>query len=74
MEGRLVTQTFERLLSQSTVTTEEIEEIRRALLIIEDMFDGLGFCLSEKPDLLSQWRGYADDGQGLSIGFNKRII
>lgn len=25
-------------------------------------------CLSEKGDLLSQWRGYADDGKGLSIG------
>ena len=27
------------------------------------------FCLSEKGDLLSQWRGYADDGAGVSIGF-----
>jgi len=25
---------------------------------------------SGSPDLLSQWRGYADDGYGLSIGFN----
>lgn len=28
-----------------------------------------GFCLSEQSDLLSQWRGYADDGRGVSIGF-----
>ncbi len=27
------------------------------------------FCLSEKKDDLGQWRGYADDGQGISIGF-----
>ncbi len=27
------------------------------------------FCLSEEPDLLSQWRGYADDGNGVVIGF-----
>jgi hypothetical protein len=27
-------------------------------------------CLSEQADLLSQWRGYADDGRGFSIGFN----
>lgn len=27
------------------------------------------FCLSEKNDDLSQWRGYADDGAGISIGF-----
>lgn len=29
------------------------------------------FCLSEKGDNLGQWRGYADDGQGLAIGFNR---
>lgn len=27
-------------------------------------------CFSEESDLLSQWRAYADDGQGVSIGFN----
>lgn len=27
------------------------------------------FCLSEKKDDLGQWRGYADDGHGISIGF-----
>lgn len=28
-----------------------------------------GFCLSEKGDNLGQWRGYGDDGLGISIGF-----
>ena len=27
-------------------------------------------CFSEKPDSLSQWRGYAQEGQGLAIGFS----
>lgn len=31
-------------------------------------------CFSEIPDLLSQWRGYAQDGQGISIGFSKRKL
>ncbi len=31
-------------------------------------------CFSEEGDLLSQWRGYADDGKGLSIGFNKDLL
>lgn len=26
-------------------------------------------CFSENGDLLSQWRGYADDGRGISLGF-----
>lgn len=27
-------------------------------------------CFSKNPDLLSQWRTYADDGKGVSIGFD----
>jgi len=29
-----------------------------------------GICLSAEKDLLSQWRGYADDGRGFCIGFS----
>lgn len=29
-------------------------------------------CFSSEPDLLSQWRGYADDGKGVAIGFYSR--
>lgn len=32
------------------------------------------FCLSQKADDLGQWRGYADDGQGISIGFNSAYL
>lgn len=31
----------------------------------------VGFCFSEDGDLLSQWRAYADDACGVSIGFDK---
>ena len=31
-------------------------------------------CFSEKKDCLSQWRGYADDGRGISIGFCKKKL
>ena len=31
-------------------------------------------CFSEDGDLLSQWRGYADDASGFSIGFNKNAL
>ncbi|MDB8579505.1 DUF2971 domain-containing protein [Turicibacter sanguinis] len=31
-------------------------------------------CFSKDGDKLSQWRAYADDGNGLSIGFNKKIL
>lgn len=31
-------------------------------------------CFSEAPDLLSQWRGYADDGYGMAIGVSKKHL
>lgn len=31
-------------------------------------------CFSSDGDILSQWRGYANDGQGVAIGFNKETI
>lgn len=31
-------------------------------------------CFSEHKDTLSQWRGYADDGKGLVIGFSKTYL
>ena len=31
-------------------------------------------CFSYRGDQLSQWRSYADDGQGISIGFNKNYF
>ncbi len=37
-------------------------------------FSNFVLCFSEKPDLLSQWRGYANDGQGISIGFSKNLL
>jgi len=32
------------------------------------------FCLSANKDMLSQWRAYSHDGQGVSIGFNTKKI
>jgi hypothetical protein len=53
---------------------EDGEFINSTIEVAENFFDGLGFCLSQQPDLLSQWRGYADDGQGFSIGFSKPYL
>jgi hypothetical protein len=33
-----------------------------------------GVCFSESKDQLSQWRGYAQDGKGISIGFDKKLL
>jgi hypothetical protein len=38
---------------------------------INDIYEGLGLCLSECGDSLSQWRGYAQDAEGFCVGFSK---
>ncbi len=32
------------------------------------------FCMTEAKDLLSQWRGYANDGSGVAIGISKNAF
>lgn len=34
----------------------------------------LGCCFSKRADLLSQWRGYADNGAGVCLGFDKALL
>ena len=37
-------------------------------------FTPCGICFSSEKDLLSQWRGYANDGKGIAIGFNSLLF
>lgn len=37
-------------------------------------FISLATCFSDNPDLLSQWRGYGNDGMGVSIGFDRSVL
>jgi len=70
MEGRWI----EKIISKLCVGDAELAQHETAILNrfqwAAQNFIGLGFCLSETGDLLSQWRGYADNGLGVSIGFN----
>lgn len=53
------------------------DQIRRAINLLTKQLqatDGLGLCFSKVGDTLSQWRGYADDGYGMSIGFDEPTL
>lgn len=69
-EGKLAQKVLIELANENKISADRIEDIKRAFSLFESSFDGLGFCLSEDPDLLSQWRGYANDGEGIAIGFS----
>ena len=61
LEGKLVARAFETLGQRDKLAQATVERLRESLEMFEEILDGLGFCLSEDGDLLSQWRGYAGD-------------
>lgn len=73
---KIVTVTRDYISNHPDCDNEKVWELSRACQ--EIIFDKTSrfwtFCLSEESDLLSQWRGYADDGQGISIGFKRELF
>lgn len=74
MEGKLVTDVIAEMAKSDDLDQTNIQKLKESVSLLEQIMEGLGFCLSEKGDLLSQWRGYADDASGISIGFSKKYL
>jgi len=70
LEGRHVRSVVDALLQGS----EYRMQILDAIEAVSEGFTAVGFCLSKKGNLLSQWRGYADDARGVAIGFNENVL
>lgn len=57
-----------------------IDEAEHRYGIIQELsmllpkLSAIGFCLSAEKDQLSQWRGYADNGKGVAIGFDLSVL
>ena len=56
------------------ISASDQNELLRHLDVVIAMAGYAGFCMSEKGDLLSQWRAYADNAEGVSIGFNQEYF
>lgn len=74
MEGQLIKYTLAEMAKKDSLDQEHIQRLQDAVSNLNEIIEGLGFCLSEKKDLLSQWRGYADDASGVSIGFSQNYL
>lgn len=74
LEGKLVSRALEKLAVSDGFTDAARGSIAKDISAFERAIDGMALCLSEHGDLLSQWRGYAGDATGLSIGFSKDWI
>jgi len=69
LEGKLVARALERVAATDNLNPPDVLSLMDMFRGIESIFEGLALCLSEEPDLLSQWRGYASDANGVAIGF-----
>lgn len=74
LEGRILGRVFTQLLGDTDLPPETVDV---ASVIVEgypDSTEGFAFCLSEKGDLLSQWRSYGRDGSGMALGFSAEVL
>ncbi|HEY4136183.1 MAG TPA: DUF2971 domain-containing protein [Alphaproteobacteria bacterium] len=74
MEGRWVRHVFVEVCKEQQISDWDIEKLLNQLEITLNFFRANGFCLTQEGDALSQWRGYADGGAGVSIGFNQAYL
>ncbi|MHB9074403.1 MAG: DUF2971 domain-containing protein [Desulfobaccales bacterium] len=74
MEGKLVAEILARIAKADGLDQAAMHRLQESVSGLEQVIDGLGYCLSENGDLLSQWRGYAADATGVSIGFSKDYL
>lgn len=74
MEGRIMAKAFAKFFVRDSLDPESVAPIQSALENLPELFEGFAFCLSEEGDLLSQWRGYAVDGRGFSLGFSSEYL
>ena len=74
MEGMIQSKIGQLFCSNENLDQKQTETVESTLKLLPDLYPGYGFCLSKDGDMLSQWRGYADDGEGVSIGFSKTYL
>ena len=74
MEGKLIRKIIAQFTEDDGMNSSDRLGLEAIIHGYERRAKGFGFCLSKEGDLLSQWRGYADDGCGFSIGFSQKYL
>ena len=74
MEGKIVSERLMNIAKLDNLDETVLPQYQTIISGLDSFIDGLGFCLSESGDLLSQWRGYANDATGVSVGFSKNYL
>lgn len=74
MEGAWVWEVFKEASRDRDLSPTALDDFSEKIRSLLDVSSAFGFCLSAKGDLLSQWRGYADNGAGIAIGFDRKCL
>ena len=69
MEGKWLQKLLLEKYKETEKDHERLTALSNILEAISKKFRAFGFCLSAHGDTLSQWREYADKGEGVAIGF-----
>lgn len=74
-EGLAWLKPLRKLFQENMPSSEDaFDKFRAHLRTVSESIGCYGISLSEHADKLSQWRGYAADGTGFSIGFARGVI
>jgi len=74
MEGIWVREVLLEECRERNLSPQALDDFAEKTAFLLEVFSAAGFCLSAEGDLLSQWRGYADNGAGVAIGFEPKTI
>ena len=74
MEGAWVREVLLKECRERNLSPHALDDFAKKTTFLLEVFSAAGFCLSAEGDLLSQWRGYADNGAGVAIGFEPKTI
>jgi hypothetical protein len=69
-EGKVFCKIASAFAEQEGYSKDKIESLQNIL----NKYDFYVNCLTTHRDMLSQWRGYANDGKGVCIGFNSEAL
>lgn len=69
-EGKFIIESLRSLMQHVEMPSHIQSCGLHALERLIDIYSYYGFCLTSEGDDLGQWRAYADNGQGVAIGFN----
>jgi Protein of unknown function (DUF2971) len=73
-EGSYISSVFFEMCDEADIRPK-LRDVSKVLVsTFKSSTEGFGLCLSEAGDLLSQWRAYAGDGEGFSVGFSSEAL